>query len=94
MKLRQFTDNLHGVVDITVAITIGIVFAALMVIAYIIWTLKGQLVTPASSAAQNKSIANITAGFDNAVKLLLIAITVAILAIALSYLMMLRSGGQ
>jgi len=33
-KLRQLKDNAHGVIDITVAITVGIVFAALMVIAF------------------------------------------------------------
>lgn len=101
MKLRKITDNLHGIVDISVAITIGIVFAALMVIAYIIYTLRGSILpatpTTSSTAAYNytygellNSTGNITLGFDNAVKLILIAITVAILAIALSYLMMLR----
>jgi SNF family Na+-dependent transporter len=89
-KLRSLKESTHGVIDITVAITVGIVFAALMVIAYIIWTLKVQLVTKSSSAAQNNSIANITTGFDQTIKIIIIAILVAVLAIALSYLMMLR----
>jgi uncharacterized membrane protein len=90
MKLRSLRDNLHGFIDITVAITIGIVFAALMVIAYIIWTLRGQLITTKSPTALNQSIGNITAGFDQTIKIIIIAILVAVLAIALSYLMMLR----
>ena len=66
---------------------IGIAFAALMVIAYIIWTLKDQLGATGDAAT---SIANITTGFDNAVNLLLVAITIFILAIAISALLMLR----
>ena len=93
MKLRSLKESVHGVVDITVAITVGIVFAALMVIAYIIWTLRGQLITNTSPAAMNNSIRNITTGFDQTVKIIIIAILVAVLAIALSYLMMLRREG-
>ena len=83
-------DDAKAVVDLGVVLMIGIAFAALMVIAYIIWTLQGQLVTTTTSAATNASIENITGGFDDAVNLLLIAITVFILAIAISALMMLR----
>jgi len=61
-----------------------------MVIAYIIWTVKDQLITTSTSADTNNSIANITGGFDNAVNLLLVAITIFILAIAISALLMLR----
>jgi len=83
-------DDAKAVVDLGVVLMIGIAFAALMVIAYIVWTLQGQLVTTSTSSTTNSSIANITGGFDNAVNLLLIAITVFILAIAISALMMLR----
>ena len=91
-------DDAKAVVDLGVVLMIGIAFAALMVIAYIVWTLQEQLLsagTPinTSTAQYNStwdSIANITGGFDNAVNLLLIAITVFILAIAISALMMLR----
>ena len=61
-----------------------------MVIAYIIWTIQGMLTTTSSSAAQNASLANITGGFDDAVNLLIIAITIFILAIAIAALLMLR----
>lgn len=62
-----------------------------MVVAYIIWTIKGQLVTSTTEASTNASIANITTGFDNAVNLLLVAITIFILALAISALLMLRA---
>ena len=84
---RSFKDNVHGVVDLSVVLMVGIAFAALMVIGYIIWELKDQL-NPTGPAAN--SINNITAGFDNAVNLLLVAITIFILAIAISALLMLR----
>ena len=77
-----------------------------MVVAYIIWTLKDQLIPArpaftntnnASNLAWNtsnlntaRSVANVTGGFDNAVNLLLVAITIFILAIAISALLMLR----
>jgi len=76
---------------------IGIAFVGLIVVAYIMWTVRDQLLPTArsatSTAAYNssyRSIGNITTGFDNAVGLLLIAITIFILAIAISALLMLR----
>ena len=83
---------------------IGVAFAALMVLAFIIFEVRDQLLlsdpgASGSSAAntsywaQNssrESILNITTGFDNAVNLLLVAITIFILAIAISALLMLR----
>ena len=88
--MRSLKDNAYGVIDLGVVLMIGIAFAALMVIAYIIWTVKDQLVTTSTSAETNASIANITGGFDDAVNLMLIAITIFILAIAISALLMLR----
>jgi len=85
--MRSLKENLYGVVDLSVVLMIGIAFAALMVIAYIIWTLKDQL-NPTGAAL--RSITNITDGFDDAVNLLLVAITIFILAIAISALLMLR----
>ena len=87
MKLRNLKDNVLAQMDMGLIIMIGITFAALMVVAYIIWTLKDQL-NPTGNAAL--SIANITTGFDSAVSLLLVAITISILAIAISALLMLR----
>ena len=85
--MRSLLKDTKGVVDLGVVLMIGIAFAAFMVCAYIIWTLKDQL-NPSGQAAL--SIANITGGFDNAVNLLLVAITIFILAIAISALLMLR----
>ena len=87
MKLRSLKDNLCGVVDLGVVLMIGIAFVGLMVVGFIVWTIRAQL-NPTGSAAN--SIKNITAGFDNTVNLLLIAITIFILAIAISALLMLR----
>ena len=61
-----------------------------MVIAYIIWTVNDVLTTTASSAAQNASLLAITTGFDDAVGLLIVAITIFILALAIAALLMLR----
>jgi hypothetical protein len=88
--LRPLKDNVKGVINLSVVLMIGIAFAALIVVAYIIWTIQGQLVTPDTSAAANSSIQNITQGFDNAVNLLLVAITIFILALAVAALLMLR----
>lgn len=95
-KLRELKNDTHGVLDITIAISVGIVFAALMVIAYIIWTMRAMLIRPGTGvtpANMNNSLNNITAGFDQTIKIIIIAILVAVLAIALSYLMMLRTQG-
>ena len=88
--MRKLMENTHGVIDLGVVLMIGIAFASLMVIAFIIWTIKDQLITTSTSAETNASIANVTTGFDNAVNLLLVAITIFILAIAISALLMLR----
>lgn len=85
--MKSLLKDRSGIVDLGVVLMIGIAFAALMVGAYIIWTLKDQL--GASGDAAN-SIANVTTGFDDAVNLLLVAITIFILAIAISALLMLR----
>ena len=85
--MRSLLKSTHGVVDIGMVLMIGIVFAALMVVAYIIWTLVDQLGATGNAAL---SIGNVTTGFDNAVNLILVAITIFILAIAISALLMLR----
>jgi len=94
--MRSLKDNLNGVVDLGVVLMIGVSFAALMVIAYIVWVLQDKItVTPSATTttAQNEtyvSIQNITTGFDSAISLILVAITIFILAIAISALLMLR----
>ena len=89
MKFRSLKDSCHAVVDLGVILMVGIAFVGLMVVAFIVWEIDSQLdVTTGSSADQ--SLGNITGGFDAAVNLLLIAITIFILAIAISALLMLR----
>ena len=99
--MRSLKDNISGMVDLGVVLMIGIAFVGLIVVAYILWTVRDQLVAsninPADVTGANEvwdqanaSVANITGGFDDAVNLLLIAITIFILAIAISALLMLR----
>jgi len=88
--MRSLTESLHAVADLGVMLMVGITFAGLMVIAYIIYTMEDMLSTPTTSAFANRSIKNVTDGFDDAVNLLLVAITIFILAIAISALLMLR----
>lgn len=85
--MRSLLDSTRAAVDLGVVLMIGVVFAALMVIAYIIWTLDDQLGATGDAA---NSIANVTGGFDDAVNLILVAITIFILAIAIAALLMLR----
>ena len=89
--MRSLLNSDHGVVDLGVVLMIGVAFAALMVVSYIIFTLEEQL-APTGSAAN--TIGNITDGFDDAIALILVAITIFILAIAISALLMLRGGGR
>ena len=101
MRMKSLRNDTEAVVDVTVAITVGIVFAALMVIAYIIWTVSRSFTpaapTGASTLAYNityrgivNTTRNITGGFDQTVKIIIIAVLVAVLAVALGYLMMLK----
>ena len=101
--LKSLKDNTHAVVDLSVVLMIGIAFTGLMVIAYIIWTINDTITpaapTTASTAAYNTtynntvaSLLTITTGFDSAVGLIVVAITIFILALAISALLMLRRG--
>ncbi|GAH05554.1 unnamed protein product [marine sediment metagenome] len=85
--MRSLRDNLHGVVDLSVVLMIGVAFVALMVVSYIIFKLKDQL---AATGDAERTIDNITKGFDDAIALILVAITIFILAIAISALLILR----
>ena len=102
--MKSLVEDTKAMVDLGVVLMIGIAFAALVVIAYIIWTIRDQILpyspgstpsgwTTAQNATYNTtwtSVANVTTGFDNAVNLLLVAITIFILAIAIAALLMLR----
>ena len=95
-SMRSLKDSFHAMVDTTMVLMIGIAFVAMMIFAYLIWTLQDEIaVTPGatSSAAENStfySVQNVTNGFDSAINLILVAITIFILAIAISALLMLR----
>ena len=95
--MQKLKENTHAVVDLGVVLMIGIAFAALMVVGYIIWKIKDQLAfggssTNAAARQWDNFSANITVGFDNAINLILVAVTIFILAIAISALLMLRGG--
>ena len=85
--MKSLLNDVHGIVDLGIIMMIGISFAGLMVISFIMYTLVDQL--GATGAAAN-TMGNISAGFDNAIGLILVAITVFILAIAISALLLLR----
>jgi len=94
---RKFKEATQAVVDIGVVLMIGIAFAALMVGAYIIYTIQNLLVpdekSTSTSAIYNStydSIETVTSGFGDIVSLILVAITIFILAIAISALLLLR----
>ena len=99
--MRSLKDNFYGMVDLSVVLGVGITFVGLMVVAYLIWTISDQLTEGNPDTADvtglnqqwerlNTSLGNVTTGFDDAVNLLLIAITITILAIAISALLILR----
>jgi large-conductance mechanosensitive channel len=97
--MQKLRENTNAMVDLSVVLMIGIAFAALMVIGYIIWKVKDQLAfggssTNAAARQWDNFSANITIGFDNSVNLILVAITIFILAVAISALLMLRGGNQ
>jgi len=100
--LRKLKDNVAAAVDLSVVLMIGIAFTGLIVVAFIIWTIDDTLMPTAPTVADtaaynatyeqiNTSLNAITGGFDDAIGLLIVAITIFILAIAISALMMLRS---
>ena len=95
--MRSLRENAHAMVDLSVVLMIGIAFVALMVVAYILFNLQSQLfgtaISGSTSASYNESYRqshNITEGFDDAVALILVAVTIFILAIAISALLILR----
>ena len=87
--MRSLKEMEDAVVDLGVVLMIGIAFVALIVVAYIMYSVGSSLNATGDAA---NTIANITAGFDNAITLILVAITIFILAIAISALLLLRRG--
>jgi len=95
--MRSLKENTHALVDLGVILMIGIAFAGMAVGAYIIFEIKDSLLPNApgatTSAAYNRTyyqVGNITTGFDSALSLILVAVTIFILAIAISALLLLR----
>ena len=97
--MRSLKDSLHAVIDLGVVLGIGIAFVAMLIIGYIVYTLNTEVLTTRPSytnannltnANINNSVANITAGWDSGVNLLIVAVTIFILALAISALLMLR----
>ena len=89
-NFKKFKRSVYAVVDLGVVLMIGIAFAALMIIAYVIFTLKSQLLSATNDSEAQSIISNITGNFNNAISLIMIAITVFILALAISALLLLR----
>lgn len=94
---RKLKENTQALVDLGVVLMIGIAFAALMVGAYIIYKIF-DLLNPETTATSRTALQNstwntsttITGGFGDTVSLILVAITIFILAIAISALLLLR----
>lgn len=91
--MRSLKETGYAALDITTVLVVGIIFAGLTVVAYLVWTLDDQLDfvnTAGHSDHWNSSSGNITDGFDDAINLIIVAITIFILAIAIAALLMLR----
>ena len=85
--MRSLRENLHATIDLNVVLMIVVAFAGLIVIGFIIYQIQTAL-NPTGDALATTT--NITKGFDNAVSLILVAVTIFILALAISALMLLR----
>ena len=93
--MRSLREQLHGIVDLGVIIGIGIAFVGMMVVAYLVWLLNDTAVESWTGKGDdwqviNASMRNITTGFDSAINLILVAVTIFILALAISALLLLR----
>lgn len=95
--MRSLREHISGMVDLGVVLMIGIAFAGMTVGAYIVYQIFTSLMPDAPSASTSTAynntyaqMSNITVGFDSAISLILVAITIFILAIAISALLLLR----
>lgn len=88
----------NATIDLGIVLTIGIAFVGMTVIGFIIWTIRGSLTDTITNSAVhgtnysfvNATLENITRGFDNTIGLILVAITIFVLALAISALLLLR----
>ena len=88
MKLRSLQKDIQGIIDLGVVIMIVVGFVGMIVISFIIYQVQISLGSGATSA-YNATAANITKGYDSAISLLLVSITIFILALAISSLLLL-----
>jgi len=91
---RSLRENTRAVVDLSVILMIGIAFVGLAVVGFIIWIVRDELGSDLDGTGYfgqaNNTMGNVTAGFDSAVNLILVAITIFVLALAISALLFLR----
>ena len=92
LRLHSLKKNVKAFVNLEAILSIGLIFAGLMILAYVIFTIQDSLITPTTSATVNASLANITGGFDDAVNLLIIAVTIMILALMIACLYFIKVG--
>lgn len=92
--MRSLKDNLQGIVDLGLVLMIGISFIGLAVIGFIIWIIRDNLGDQIDGTGYfgkaNHTMTNVTRGFDSATNLILVAITIFVLALAISALLLLR----
>lgn len=90
--MRNFLKDIHGVIDLGVVLMVVIAFVGMIVISFILYQVQNSL-NPTGAALATTN--NITTGFNNAITLILVAVTIFILALAISALLLLsgRKGG-
>ena len=89
--LRKLKNSLTAMVDLNVVLVIGLAFAGMMVLSYIIYEIRDSLAAlPGQHNGSNLTIANITTGYADSINLILVAVTIMVLAIAISSLFLLR----
>jgi len=86
--MQSFWKNEHGVIDAGTGIAIGMLIAALAVIAYIVYTIYAQILnnttlTGADFTRLNNTLQNITGLLDTSVGLLILVVVVVLLSLAL-----------
>lgn len=92
---EKFKEDTRGIIDAGAGITIGVLIASIMVIAYVIYTINAQIVTGTTLtgsdfARLNNTLQNITGLLDTTIGLLIIVVVVALLALALLALIILK----
>lgn len=93
---RSLKEDVRAVIDLGVVLMIGIAFAGMVVLGFVMYVVVAALDDNLPSDPtwwgrdSNSTMLNITTGFDSAINLILVAITIFILALAISALLLLR----